>query len=120
MLSIVSQSQKMDQVLEQLKFRRVPMSNSHDNMSHLVGTFDCINLLSRLSLLLLHSSLVHMSMLSLNLKTPFDFKTPSMPSGSRRMGSLKNPLSIRGSADLSVTSTSPCALIDSINAGIIS
>jgi hypothetical protein len=42
-LSIVSQSQKMDQVLEQLKFRRVPMSNSHNNMSHLVGTFDCIN-----------------------------------------------------------------------------
>ncbi len=61
-----------------------------------------------------------MSMLSLNRKTPFDFKTPSIPSGSREKGSLKNPLSTRGSADLSVTSTSPCALIDSINAGIMS
>ncbi len=86
-------------------------------MSNLVGTFDCIISFSRLTSSLL---CIHISMLSLNRKTPFDFKTPSMPSGSLGKGSLKIPLSTRGSADLSVTSTSPCALIDSINAGIMS
>lgn len=59
-------------------------------------------------------------MLSLNLKTPFAFKTPSMPSGSLGKGSLRKLLSGVGSADLSVTRTRPCALIASISAGIIS
>lgn len=59
-------------------------------------------------------------MLSLNRKTPLAFKTPSMPSGSLGNGSSRIPLLACGSADLSVTRTSPCALMASINAGTIS
>ena len=68
----------------------------------------------------LSSRFHYMSILSLNRRTPFAFKTPSMPSGSLGKGSLICVTFIRLSPDLSVTSTSPCALIASISAGTIS
>lgn len=62
----------------------------------------------------------YMSMLSLNLKNPFPLRTPSIPSGSLGKGSTKILVAASGSELLSVTRTSPCALIDSTSAGIMS
>ena len=95
------------------------MNDTREHVRSDLG-LDCIISFSKYLLLFLVSCLRYMSMLSLNLKTPFALRTPSMPSGSLGKGSLRSPLSTLGSADLSVTSTSPCALIASISAGIIS
>src|SRR2546421_8510070 len=62
----------------------------------------------------------YMSILLLNLKTPFAFNPPSMPSGSLGKGSLSGSPIAGGSADLSVTRTSPSALMASTRAGTIS
>ena len=93
------------------------MNDTYENMSILVWTVGYINSFQSSSCI--YSCLRYMSMLSLNRKTPFALKTPSMPSGNLGKGSLKIPLLGCDSADLSVTRTSPCALMASIRAGTI-
>jgi hypothetical protein len=59
-------------------------------------------------------------MVSLNLNTPFAFKTPSMPSASLGNGSLYDSVIGLFSVDLSVTRTRPWDLMASTRAGTIS
>lgn len=61
--------------------------------------------------------MTHMSITSLNLKIPLPLSMPSTPSGIRyeRAAELLGRLS----SDVSVTSTSPAALTDSIREGTV-
>lgn len=57
---------------------------------------------------------------SLNLKTPFPFNTPSIPSGSLGNGSPSRSTGAGCSVDLSVTSTRPSDLIALVSEGTMS
>jgi hypothetical protein len=71
----------------------------------------------------------HISIVSLNLSTPFAFMTPLTPSGIRYAHSAATPIESaaakasarvgrRVSSEVSATSTSPCSVIVFTNAGI--